>query len=121
MSLIESPLLPTELNTSDENELSIEVTSSELATESENDNTLELKNTTTTKDCQLAYPSPSDSLILKVFMENQGVKSFKYDKNTCVRDVLNCLREKLDINFQDCYGLVVKLNDQNCVSSFVLL
>ena len=71
----------------------------------------------------LSIPSDSRSLmILKVHMENnRGFKSFKYDRSTCVRDVLNCLKEKLAVNFVDCYGLVIKSSGQNCVSSFVLL
>ncbi len=59
--------------------------------------------------------------ILKVHLENQTVKSFKYDKNTCVRDVLNCLKEKLNIASIENYGLVLKLNNHNCVSSFIML
>lgn len=59
--------------------------------------------------------------ILRVHLENQTIKSFKYDKNTCVRDVLNCLKEKLAINYIENYALVLRLNNHNCVSSFVLL
>ena len=59
--------------------------------------------------------------ILKVYLENQGVKSFKYDSNTCVRDVLICLKEKLFLNFIEYFGLVIRSNEKNCVSNFVLL
>ena len=59
--------------------------------------------------------------ILKVHLENQSVKSFKYDKNTCVRDVLNCLKEKLNISCIENYGLVLRFNNHNCVSSFIML
>lgn len=61
------------------------------------------------------------SSILKVYLENKVVKSFKYDKNTCVRDVLACLKEKLDIKLIDYFGLVVKLYDDCSISKFVLL
>lgn len=72
-------------------------------------------------------PEPSSSTddtsapILKVYLENEGFKSFKYDQNTCVRDVLNCFKDKLSLNHIESYGLVIKFNDQECVSSFVLL
>lgn len=59
--------------------------------------------------------------ILRVFLENQTIKSFKYDNNTSVRDVLNCLKEKLNINFIEYFGLVIKLNNENIISKFVLL
>ena len=61
----------------------------------------------------------SESCVLRVFLENQTIKSFKYDKNTCVRDVLVCLRDKLNIKFIEYFGLVVKLNNENFVSKFI--
>ena len=71
-------------------------------------------------EIQLNTEATTD-LILKVYLENQGVKSFKYDSNTCVRDVLICLKEKLFLNFIEYFGLVIRSNDKNCVSNFVLL
>jgi hypothetical protein len=59
--------------------------------------------------------------ILRVFLENQTIKSFKYDKNTCVRDVLSCLKDKLNIKFIEYFGLVIKLNIDNYVSKFIPL
>jgi len=116
----ESPEPSVELNSSNENENSIEIASSEITTESDNENNLDTKICTSIAD-DLTDHQESRSSILKVYMENKCFKTFKYDNTTCVRDVLNCLRDKLDINSQNCYGLVLKLNDQNCVSSLVLL
>ena len=65
--------------------------------------------------------SSSNESILRVFLENQTIKSFKYDKNTCVRDVLNCLKEKLNIKCIEYFGLVLKLNSENFVSKFITL
>jgi hypothetical protein len=59
--------------------------------------------------------------VLRVFLENQTIKSFKYDKNTCVRDVLSCLKDKLNIKFIEYFGLVIKLNIDNYVSKFIPL
>jgi hypothetical protein len=50
-----------------------------------------------------------DSLILKVFIENRPVKKFRCDQNTSVRDVLNCLKEKLSFKSIDYFGLVLCL------------
>jgi hypothetical protein len=63
----------------------------------------------------------SSSCILKVYLENQTVKSFKYDSNTCVRDVLNCLKEKLCIKYIEHFGLVLKLSTDTCISKFILV
>lgn len=72
-------------------------------------------------EVEVSKPSASPP-ILKVYLENnQGFKSFKYDQNTCVRDVLICLKEKLNLDLIDCYGLVVRLGNQSSVSSFVML
>jgi len=75
-------------------------------------------------ETEVLNPTPkSPSLpILKVYLENNlGYKSFKYDQNTCVRDVLICLKEKLKLDLIDCYGLVIRMNNQSSLSSFVLL
>lgn len=72
-------------------------------------------------EVEVSKPSASPP-ILKVYLENsQGFKSFKYDQSTCVRDVLICLKEKLNLDLIDCYGLVVRLGNQSSVSSFVML
>ena len=59
--------------------------------------------------------------ILKVHLENNTVKSFKFDKNTCVRDVLASLNCKLNINLIEYFGLVVKLNGENSISKLIFL
>lgn len=60
--------------------------------------------------------------ILKVNLENQNVKSFKYDQNTTVKDVLQCLKEKLSIKTIDYFGIVVRLpNEYDCVSKYILI
>lgn len=59
--------------------------------------------------------------ILKVYLENKAVKSFKYDRNTYVKDVLWCLKEKLAINNIEYFGLVVKPSNDNSMSKFKLL
>nr|XP_006819267.1 PREDICTED: FERM and PDZ domain-containing protein 4-like [Saccoglossus kowalevskii] len=46
--------------------------------------------------------------VLKVYLENQQTKSFKYDSKTLVRDVLNILQEKLDIKCMEYFSLLVK-------------
>lgn len=71
------------------------------------------------EDCKTT--KHADISILRVFLENQTIKSFRYDKNTCVRDVLNCLKDKLNIKFIEYFGLVVKLNIENYVSKFIPL
>ena len=74
-----------------------------------------------TKSSKLPATNESDDSILKVYLENQVVKSFKYDQNTCVKDVLNCLKDKLCINYINFYGLVLKLNNHNCVCVYVFV
>lgn len=59
--------------------------------------------------------------ILKVYLENRAIKSFKYDRNTCVKDVLWCLKEKLAINNIEYFGLVLKPSNNNSISKFKLL
>ncbi|CAF0708303.1 unnamed protein product [Brachionus calyciflorus] len=60
--------------------------------------------------------------IFRVNLENQIVKSFKYDSNTTVKDVLQCLKEKLSIKTIEYFGLVVRiLNDIDCVSKYILI
>ncbi|XP_054714995.1 uncharacterized protein LOC129224544 [Uloborus diversus] len=62
----------------------------------------------------LYCPSPFDSHVpfmpnvLKVFLENGQTKSFKYDSNTTVQDVLNVLQEKLSITCLEHFSLVVE-------------
>ncbi len=53
--------------------------------------------------------------IFKVYLENNMIKSFKYDANTNVKDVLTCLKEKLKIKYIDYFGLCIKL-DRNLSS-----
>ncbi|XP_067949504.1 FERM and PDZ domain-containing protein 4-like [Watersipora subatra] len=45
--------------------------------------------------------------VLKVFLETQQTRSFKYDGFTLVKDVLNALQEKLDIRSIEHFGLVI--------------
>lgn len=60
--------------------------------------------------------------ILKVNLENQNVKSFKFDKNTTVKDVLQCLKEKLSIKTMEYFGLVIRItNEYDCVSKYILI
>lgn len=70
----------------------------------------------------LILENESMNTIFKVYLENQVVKSFKYDKNTTVKDVLLCLKDKLSIRIIDYFGLVVRLaNDIDCVSKYILI
>lgn len=46
--------------------------------------------------------------VLKVFLENGQTKSFKYDASTTVRDVLESLRQKLDIKSAQHFALEVE-------------
>lgn len=60
--------------------------------------------------------------ILKVYLENKAIKSFKYDKNTVVKDVLYCLKDKLTLNIIEYFGIVVRLlNEDDCVSKYILI
>lgn len=59
--------------------------------------------------------------ILKVYLENRAIKSFKYDRNTCVKEVLSCLKDKLSINNIEYFGLVLKPSNQQSISKFILL
>jgi hypothetical protein len=43
-----------------------------------------------------------------------SIKSFKYDTNTCVKDVINCLKEKLQIRFSEHFGLVLRPVSLDC-------
>lgn len=63
----------------------------------------------------------SYSSIFKVYLENKHVKSFKYDRNTQVKDVLCCLKDKLAINNIEYFGLVLKPLNDNSISKFKLL
>ncbi|PSN30565.1 hypothetical protein C0J52_26752, partial [Blattella germanica] len=46
--------------------------------------------------------------VLKVFLENGQTKSFKYDSNTLVRDVVESLQQKLCIRAMEHFSLVVE-------------
>ncbi|CAH1777483.1 unnamed protein product, partial [Owenia fusiformis] len=46
--------------------------------------------------------------VLKVFLENGQTKSFKYDKQTTVKDVLNSLQEKLGLRCMQYFSLVLQ-------------
>ncbi|XP_069677377.1 uncharacterized protein [Periplaneta americana] len=46
--------------------------------------------------------------VLKVFLENGQTKSFKYDSNTTVRDVVESLQQKLCIKAMEHFSLVVE-------------
>ncbi|KAK7869046.1 hypothetical protein R5R35_002991 [Gryllus longicercus] len=46
--------------------------------------------------------------VLKVFLENGQTKSFKYDSNTLVRDVVESLHQKLCIKAMEHFSLVVE-------------
>ena len=59
--------------------------------------------------------------ILHVILENKTVKSFKYDFNTCVRDVLSCLKEKLDLKQIEHFGLVLKLKQHKYAANYIIL
>ncbi|XP_076319546.1 uncharacterized protein LOC143230239 isoform X2 [Tachypleus tridentatus] len=62
----------------------------------------------------LYSPSPFESCVpcmpnvLKVFLENDQTKSFKYDSTTTVQNVLDSLHEKLSIQCPEHFGLVVE-------------
>lgn len=63
-----------------------------------------------------------NSKIFKVFLENHTTKSFKYDTNTKVFDVLVSLKDKLNIKCIEYYGLCIRLNDTtNLVTKWILL
>jgi hypothetical protein len=56
--------------------------------------------------------------IFKVYLENNMIKSFKYDGNTTVKDVLGCLKNKLKLKYIDYFGICLKLNNNlNSLSS----
>ncbi|XP_065313515.1 uncharacterized protein LOC135922916 isoform X2 [Gordionus sp. m RMFG-2023] len=53
--------------------------------------------------------------ILKVYLENGQTKSFKYDNKTTVRDVLDILKEKLNLLSMDYFCLVLQhIDDVKC-------
>ncbi|GAB1600222.1 uncharacterized protein LOC106876727 isoform X2 [Argonauta hians] len=56
--------------------------------------------------CQESYV-PLMPNVLKVFLENGQTKSFKYDKKTTVKDVINSLHEKLNIKSIHHFALVL--------------
>ncbi len=72
-------------------------------------------------DRQKQIFSETSTNILKVHLENQTIKSFKYDQNTTVKDVLNCLKEKLNLNFIEYFGLCIRLNNEKYISKYILL
>uniref|UniRef100_A0A915B8E5 FERM and PDZ domain-containing protein 4 n=1 Tax=Parascaris univalens TaxID=6257 RepID=A0A915B8E5_PARUN len=70
--------------------------------------------------------SPSDSLLLipnvmRVFLENGQTKSFKYDRNTCVSDVMSSLAEKLRLSCIDYFSLVLETSHGSRLNRFSLL
>jgi hypothetical protein len=72
-------------------------------------------------DRQKQHQSENNANILKVHLENQTIKSFKYDQNTTVKDVLNCLKEKLNLNFIEYFGLCIRVNNEKYISKYILL
>uniref|UniRef100_A0A9J2P9F0 FERM and PDZ domain-containing protein 4 n=1 Tax=Ascaris lumbricoides TaxID=6252 RepID=A0A9J2P9F0_ASCLU len=70
--------------------------------------------------------SPSDSLplipnVMRVFLENGQTKSFKYDQNTCVSDVMSSLAEKLRLSCIDYFSLVLETSHGSRLNRFSLL
>ncbi len=59
--------------------------------------------------------------ILKVSLENNTTKTFKYDRTTCVRDVLASLKGKLHLNMIEHFGLCIKPKGENSISKLVFL
>lgn len=47
--------------------------------------------------------------ILKVYLENQTTKSFVYDSNTQIHDVLQLIKDKLNIKIIEYFGLCITL------------
>lgn len=50
--------------------------------------------------------------------QTNSIKSFKYDTNTCVKDVINCLKEKLQIRFIEHFGLVLRPVSVECQNEY---
>ena len=49
--------------------------------------------------------------VIRVYLENNSNKLFKYDSKTLIRDILICLREKLTLKNIDYYGLCIRADD----------
>ncbi|XP_033103744.1 uncharacterized protein LOC117106492 [Anneissia japonica] len=59
--------------------------------------------------------------VLKVYLENNQTKSFKYDSKTNVKDVLNTLQEKLGITCMQYFALVMQDMRSTSHQKFILL
>ncbi|XP_071949405.1 uncharacterized protein [Antedon mediterranea] len=59
--------------------------------------------------------------VLKVYLENNQTKSFKYDSKTNVKDVLNTLQEKLNITCMQYFSLVMQDMRSTSHHKFILL
>jgi hypothetical protein len=57
--------------------------------------------------------SDNNNNLIKVYLENNCIKLFKYDSNTSVRDVLMCLKEKMNLKNIDYYGLCVRASSSS--------
>ncbi|KAF4087394.1 hypothetical protein AMELA_G00095140 [Ameiurus melas] len=59
--------------------------------------------------------------VLKVYLENGQTKSFKFDSNTSIKDVLQTLQEKLSIKSIEHFSLMLEQKMENSNTKLVLL
>ncbi|CAL8344977.1 unnamed protein product [Boreogadus saida] len=59
--------------------------------------------------------------VLKVYLENGQTKSFKFDHNTSIKDVISTLQEKLSIKSIEHFSLMLELRAEGSASKLMLL
>ncbi|KAL0985568.1 hypothetical protein UPYG_G00158700 [Umbra pygmaea] len=59
--------------------------------------------------------------VLKVYLENGQTKSFKFDSNTSIKDVILTLQEKLSIKSIEHFSLMLELRHEGLASRLMLL
>ncbi|KAG7256883.1 hypothetical protein CRUP_028126 [Coryphaenoides rupestris] len=59
--------------------------------------------------------------VLKVYLENGQTKSFKFDNNTSIKDVISTLQEKLSIKSIEHFSLMLEHRAEGSASKLMLL
>ncbi|KAK2839860.1 hypothetical protein Q5P01_013600 [Channa striata] len=59
--------------------------------------------------------------VLKVYLENGQTKSFKFDSNTSIKDVIQTLQEKLSIKSIEHFSLMLEQRSEGSASKLMLL
>uniref|UniRef100_A0A4W5KI59 FERM domain-containing protein n=1 Tax=Hucho hucho TaxID=62062 RepID=A0A4W5KI59_9TELE len=59
--------------------------------------------------------------VLKVYLENGQTKSFKFDSNTSIKDVILTLQEKLSVKSIEHFSLMLEHRNEGSASKLMIL